>query len=103
MKQELLYKEAVDTFGIQNQTLQLAEECAELIQAANKMIRYKDSEKISALRQNLIEEMIDTEIMIGQLKAHYGINLQEYSTCKTYKLAHLEAIVSEAEICSLNG
>jgi NTP pyrophosphatase (non-canonical NTP hydrolase) len=55
-------KRAVVKWGIEAQLDQAVEEAAELIQAINKFKRYSSP-------WPLIEEMVDVEIMIGQLKA----------------------------------
>jgi NTP pyrophosphatase (non-canonical NTP hydrolase) len=53
---------AVAKWGVEAQLDQAVEEAAELIQAINKFKRYSSP-------WPLIEEMVDVEIMIGQLKA----------------------------------
>ncbi len=56
-----VFKNAVTQWGVDAQLNQAIEECAELIQAINKFRRIND-------RDNLLEEIADVEIMIGQLK-----------------------------------
>ena len=55
-------KRAIEKWGVETQLDQAVEEAAELIQAINKFKRYNSP-------WPLIEEMVDVEIMIGQLKA----------------------------------
>ena len=55
-------KTAITKWGVEAQLDQAVEEAAELIQAVNKFKRYNSP-------WPLIEEMVDVEIMIGQLKA----------------------------------
>ncbi|RPI99131.1 MAG: hypothetical protein EHM36_16470 [Deltaproteobacteria bacterium] len=55
-------QKAVEKWGVEAQLDQATEEAAELIQAINKFKRYNSP-------WPLIEEMVDVEIMIGQLKA----------------------------------
>ena len=55
-------KTAITKWGVEAQLNQAVEEAAELIQAVNKFKRYNSP-------WPLIEEMVDVEIMIGQLKA----------------------------------
>ena len=55
-------KTAIAKWGVEAQLDQAVEEAAELIQAVNKFKRYNSP-------WPLIEEMVDVEIMIGQLKA----------------------------------
>ena len=57
-----IYEEAIQTFGREKQLDMVVEECAELIQAIQKYKR--DHNKT----ENLIEEMVDVEIMLNQLK-----------------------------------
>lgn len=57
-------------YGYEAQSLQLVEECAELIQAVSKYRRVAakgEDEKLIALG-NLIEEIADVEIMLEQIK-----------------------------------
>lgn len=54
-------KAIADYYGLENQLNQTTEECGELIVAINKFKRYGDVE-------HLIEEMVDVEIMLDQLK-----------------------------------
>ena len=63
-KQSVL-KRAVDTYGAGPQLGMLMEECAELIQAANKVIRNDGSpESLNCL----FEEAADAFIMLGQME-----------------------------------
>jgi len=55
-------KRTVAKWGVDAQLDQAVEEAAELIQAINKFKRYNSP-------WSLIEEMVDVEIMVGQLKA----------------------------------
>ena len=55
-------KRAVAKWGVEAQLDQAVEEAAELIQAINKFKRYNSP-------WPLMEEMVDVEIMVGQLKA----------------------------------
>ena len=56
-----VFESAIIQWGVDSQLNQAIEECAELIQAINKFRRNND-------RDNLLEEIADVEIMIGQLK-----------------------------------
>ncbi len=59
-----LYKEAIYCWGVNNQLDMVVEECAELIQAINKMKRKSCKETQEAL----CGEIADVEIMLGQLR-----------------------------------
>ena len=70
---------------------QSIEELAELIVAINKCLRYKDD--IEA-RNNLVEEVEDTLIMIDQLKIIMDIKDYELECYRQYKLDRLEKRIS---------
>lgn len=64
-------KEIVDFYGEENQLNMVSEEVGELLQAINKIRRFKrggDSNTEIKLIKNLLEEMADVEIMIRQLQ-----------------------------------
>lgn len=63
MNRSFIYKKAVSIWGAPAQLDMVVEECAELIQAINKFKREKKDS-----RDNLLEEIADVEIMIGQLR-----------------------------------
>lgn len=77
-----MYSEVIQHYGLENQTDMLMEECAELIQAANKMKRYPEDHEA---RRNLIEEIVDVEIMIAQMKIGYKITREEITSLRTQK------------------
>lgn len=68
-----MYREVIEYYGEEAQHRQAMEECAELIQAINKVLRYPTPQA----RCRLVEEIIDVEIMICQLKEMYGISKSE--------------------------
>ena len=60
-------------YGYEAQSNQLIEECAELIQAVNKYRRARGlgqvtPEALIGAKNNLIEEIVDVEIMLEQIK-----------------------------------
>lgn len=66
-------------YGYDNQSNQLIEECAELIQAINKHKRVlsggqKTELKMSQAIENIIEEIADVELMLEQIKYLLSIN-----------------------------
>ena len=71
MNRDILEK-AVDTYGLENQLLQGAEECAEFIQAVNKWRRAKDREDVKDAVDHLAEEVADCIIMMEQAKIMIG-------------------------------
>jgi NTP pyrophosphatase (non-canonical NTP hydrolase) len=75
-------KKVADYYGYEEQSNQLIEECAELIQALNKYRRAggkgqkTDIGVLDALA-NVIEELADVEVMLDQIK--YLLNISESS------------------------
>lgn len=82
-------KEVVETFGVESQYDIAVEELSELIQAIQKLKRYKDK----ARKLNLLEELVDVEIMIEQLKLIMSFEdqniLDRYSDMKACKMNRL--------------
>ena len=82
-----ILEKAIKHYGAENQMAQTMEENAELIVAISKCLRYKDD--IEA-RNNLVEEVEDTLIMIDQLKIIMDIKDYELECYRKYKLERLE-------------
>lgn len=64
-----IYKDAIAKYGVQMQHNILIEEMAELTQAVMK-VRRKDGSIIKNTI-DLLEELMDVEIMIEQMRRHY--------------------------------
>lgn len=80
------YKDLIEFYGKEAQARQAMEECAELIQAINKRLRYPDNDK--AL-DGLYEEIADVEIMIDQLRIMFDLDekkLDEWVKKKTKRV-----------------
>lgn len=80
-----------DHYGEDAQSLQLAEECAELIQAIIKFRRAKGLGQTTvvdykAALANLIEEIADVELMIEQVKYLLDIPALELAKLKLGKI-----------------
>ncbi|MFQ9253423.1 MAG: hypothetical protein ACLR3W_04015 [Faecalibacillus intestinalis] len=71
---EQVFKQSIEIYGKEAQSRQVMEECAELIQAVNKMLRYEDRPAEPEYYANLIEEIADVEIMLYQLKVMFNID-----------------------------
>ena len=71
---DITYKDIIDQFGTERQCRQAMEECAELIQAINKALRYPNN---SSTRLQLIEEIADVKIMIMQLEETFSISIPD--------------------------
>lgn len=86
-------KENAKYYGYEAQSLQLIEECAELIQAVNKYRRavarlgelVAEDKKAVAL-DNLVEEIADAEIMLEQVKYLLQIPEEDIQAIKLYKV-----------------
>jgi NTP pyrophosphatase (non-canonical NTP hydrolase) len=64
MKNENIFKQAVDHFGVENQLLKLVEEMAELTQAIIKRRLNPDEPKHL---NNMLEEVADVNILLFQI------------------------------------
>ena len=64
MKNENIFKQAVDHFGVENQLLKLVEEMAELTQAIIKRKLNSDEPKYL---NNMLEEVADVNILLFQI------------------------------------
>jgi len=80
-----LYLNLIAKNGKETQCRQAMEECAELIQAINKCLRYPTGASVS----NLSEEIADTEIMIAQLKLIFNIGESAVEQEKNRKLGRM--------------
>jgi len=99
-EQEEIYQKAISKWGYKAQLVMLMEECAELIQASSKMLRYFGQEnKDPFWLCNFVEEMADVEIMIEQFKMM--VNNQEevenVDFIKNMKLSKLKEILYHEE------
>ena len=79
-------KAIADHYGYSKQSMQTIEECAELIQAINKLHRKadicksvdgKDYEEVEQAIKNLTEEAADTQIMLWQMIYLFGLDIQD--------------------------
>ena len=73
---------SIEERGIEAQCRQLMEECAELVVATNKCLRYPlDKDRYA----NLAEEIADVEIMLYQLKVMFNVSNDEVFEIKVQK------------------
>lgn len=63
-----LYQRCIDKWGIGLQMNMLIEECSELITAVSRIMRGRNK-----VLNNLIEEIADVELLLGQIKHVYNI------------------------------
>jgi len=87
LKEQRIYRAAVNTYGEESQVGMMIEEMSELTQALCKMKRGKD--------HNITEELADVEIMLNQLKLMFG--QMEVEEWKIIKLARLDKMLREGE------
>lgn len=84
-------------YGLTKQQRQLAEECAELIQATSKYMRFEEglitkddilvsTEDSNLLIQNIVEEIADVEVIIEQVKYLLHINPMAIEEIKEKKV-----------------
>ena len=88
MKRTQLYQKAVSTYGISAQEDVLLEEMAELSKVILKGRREKDDTKKAYLLLDLVDEIADVEIMLEQMKQHFGIG-DEVKARKRFKKERL--------------
>lgn len=83
---EITYTDIIETFGIERQCRQAMEECAELIQAINKALRFPDDPKRLV---QLMEEIADVKIMILQLEEMFNVNWKDAERMFCFKKKRL--------------
>lgn len=82
-KQQAVWRESIEKYGKETQSIVCMEECGELIQAISKRLRGKPD-----ATDNLTEEMADVTICLYLLKEMYGITdeqLDEWIARKTVR------------------
>ncbi len=84
-----IYQATIARWGIDAQYDQAIEECAELIAALKHFKRGK------ICRQEVIDELADVTLMLGQLRWMFGEDLVESATSK--KLEKLKQLLDEDE------
>lgn len=80
-----IFRQSLEKYGKEPQCRQAMEECAELIQAVNKMLRYEDRPAEPEYYANLVEEIADVEIMLYQLKVMFNVSDDEVFKVKIQK------------------
>lgn len=93
-------------YGFSNQSRQLSEECAELVQAVNKYYRFRKSKNSSdeiltstedsnMLIQHIVEEIADVEIMLEQMKVLLNLSDEAVAGVKNIKVNRELARIKE--------
>lgn len=79
---KITYRTIINEFGKERQCRQAMEECAELIQAINKAVRFPDD---PVRRVDLMEEIADVKLMIIQLEEIFDIDWKDEIQMFKYK------------------
>ena len=88
-----LYSRLMEEFGIEKQTLMLAEEQGELIKAINKKLRFK-THTVDEIR----EELADVYIMMNQVRWYFGISIREIAEEMDKKLERIQYRLKKGEL-----
>ena len=83
-KDELLYSRAIKAFGIENQKRMFIEESAELVKELLKEFR-----EIGNINK-IIEEIVDVQIVLDQLKLIYCSDINLYKKVRLEKINRLQ-------------
>ena len=87
---DLIYVKAIERWGRDAQIVKAAEEMAELSAVLLKYVNLPpDDAERDALKERILEEMADVEIMLEQLGLVFGDNYDEY----LYKLWRLSRLL----------
>lgn len=90
-------KKIADHYGYEEQREQLVEECAELIQAVSKHRRARTAKKAGIALENLVEEIVDVEIMLEQIKHLLQIPEGYMQAIKVYKINRTKERMAESK------
>jgi len=83
-----IYERALRTWGIDAQLGMVIEECAELIKAINKHWRGK------CTKEELIEECVDVELMIAQMKEYFKDDIGTWDKIRIQKIERLNELLN---------
>ena len=83
----IIFMDAISRFGEAVQMFVAAEEMGELTQAMSKIIRGNTS---AAAREHLLEEIVDVEIMLEQLKIIFNYDEKEVEWMRRRKINRLK-------------
>ena len=91
--EEMLYSRLMEKFGIEKQTLMLAEEQGELIKAINKRLRFK-----TRTSDEIREELADVYIVMNQVRIYFGITLRDVAEEMDKKLERIQYRLKKGEL-----
>jgi len=102
-----IYLRAFHTWGIELQLLKTVEELSELqkaiarylikrcIERDQRIFKKADFWDINDLTNDIVEEIVDCEIMLNQLKEYFDENV--YNQYRTEKIIKLRRLLTESE------
>ena len=103
----VLYRKAVEVWGERTQLLKTIEEGGELQKAIARYLIKKytpegehpdgDQWEIGPLIVELMDEVVDVEIMIGQIKAAFAGHTTLYNLCRLEKIENLRRLLAVEE------
>ncbi len=81
MREEEIYRKALEKWGVPHQMMVLCEEYGELIQAISKALRWGEEHPGHALpermKDDIAHETADCYLMLGQMTTAFGISESE--------------------------
>ena len=89
MSNEVILRKAIQQYGYINQHQVAMEECGELVQAISKFLRATTATEMLKARRGIVEEMVDVQIMLDQLKIMHDISDKELADEYKFKLVRL--------------
>ena len=87
--EEKVLQDAIDTFGIEKQLIVTIEELSELQKTIAEYLRYNKSDEYVG---EIIEELVDAEIMIRQVKKMFKMD-EFYNTIQRVRIRSLQQFI----------
>ena len=87
-----VYNKVINIYGVKQQFIIAMEELAELIQNLSKYLRYGNTEKVIS---NIVNEIVDCEIMIDQIKIIINQDKDKYQSVFRTKSLRIREIVKK--------
>jgi hypothetical protein len=89
--EDKLYPKTIEKWGKQAQVLMAIEEMGELLQVLSKITR-----KVNGCsKSDVVDEIVDVDIMMGQLKVIFDVNELVYLKIKERKLKRLKEMIEK--------
>ena len=89
MSNETILRKAIQHYGYINQYQVAMEKCGELVQAISKFLRATTATDMLKARKEIVEELVDVQIMLDQLKIMHDISDKELNDEYKFKLVRL--------------